>query len=137
MLRRLWLGYSSTSHPSTHLLSAVRGWCGEGLFRAEPSRQRQGSSVVFREGREAEVYLRKGHTVHENQHRGEEQGGEGGSNISVIRLAMLMATSKGLPSRHLLSQAGLSPNHKGKPDPLLVKSNPFGHPLSSLRSLSK
>lgn len=50
---------------------------------------------------------------------------------------MLTATSKGLPSHHLLSQAWLSPSYEGKSDPQLVKSSPFGCPLSSLRSLSK
>lgn len=70
--------------------------------------------------------------IQENQHAGEKQGDEGGSKIS----AMLTATSKGLPPHHLLPRAGLSPSRRGKPDPLLVKSSPFGFSGSSTRNLS-
>lgn len=65
-LRALWLGYFSTSQPSTHLLSAKRGRCGEGWFCSE-LRQWPGSSVVSREGSDSHVWLRKGCMIQEDQ----------------------------------------------------------------------
>jgi len=117
VLRRLWLGYILRISPR-HALAV--GW-----FCTEPQRQWQGSSAVFREGGESQVWLRKGRAIQENQHTGEGQGDEGGSNISALRSALLTATSKGLAPHRLLRQAGLSPGHGGKPNSLLAKSSPF------------
>lgn len=125
-LRRPWFGYSSASCPITYLLLAGRSGCGEGRFSPDPWRKWQGSSVVFRKGCESEVQLRKGSTVKENQHVGEEQDDEGGSNISALCSAMLIAISKGLTPHCLRPWAAVSLGHGGKPDPWLVKTSPFG-----------
>lgn len=41
------------------------------------------------------------------------------------------------PPQHLLPRAGLSPGHGCKPNHPLVKSSPFGRPVSSPGNLSK
>lgn len=83
------------------------------------------------------VQLRKGNTTKENQHVGEEQDDEGGSNISALCSAMLTANSKGLPPQCLHPWAGLNLAMGASPaQPLVAEKQPLW-PALSPRNLSK
>lgn len=135
---QLWEDHGLVTSPHLALSQACCPLRGADVVRddfAEPWRQWQGSSVVFREGCESEVWLRKGCARKlAHRRRAEWWGREEHLCLALSHDNSNQQWSPTIPPAPL---GWLSPDRGGKPDPLLVKSSSFGSPVSSPKNLSK